>query len=150
MFDIGGWEVFVIAALALIVIGPKELPRVVRNVGRWVAKARSLAREFQTGMEDAAREADLDELRKTANLKSSIERDIRQAGAETKRSIETQMEAPRAAASRPAAPAKPAAAPQPVRREPSAAAPPPGEADEDTVLRGFERGVRGRGYSADD
>ena len=57
MFDIGGWELLVLAALALIIVGPKDLPSLVRNVGRWVAKARGLAREFQQGMEEAARDA---------------------------------------------------------------------------------------------
>ena len=53
-------EIFVIGALALIVVGPKELPGLLRTVGQFAAKARGMAREFQSSMEDAAREADLD------------------------------------------------------------------------------------------
>ena len=60
MLDIGMLELFVIGALALIVVGPKELPGLLRTVGQFVAKARGMAREFQSSMEDAAREADLD------------------------------------------------------------------------------------------
>lgn len=59
MLDIGFMEIFVIGALALIVVGPKDLPGLLRTVGQFVAKARGMAREFQHTMEDAAREADL-------------------------------------------------------------------------------------------
>jgi sec-independent protein translocase protein TatB len=61
MFDIGWSEMMVIAILALIVIGPKDLPRVLKSVSYWVRKARSLAREFQTGVDEMIREADLDD-----------------------------------------------------------------------------------------
>ena len=64
MFDIGWSEMLVILVVALIVIGPKDLPRVARTVGRWVAKGRSMAREFQVAIEDMAREAELDKVKK--------------------------------------------------------------------------------------
>ncbi len=64
MFDIGWSEMAVIALLTLIVIGPRELPRVLRTVGQWVRKAQSLAREFQRGLDDMAREAELDDAKK--------------------------------------------------------------------------------------
>ncbi len=63
MFDIGWSEMAVIALLALLVIGPKELPNLMRNVARWVKKARSLTREFQSGIDDMVREADLEDAR---------------------------------------------------------------------------------------
>jgi sec-independent protein translocase protein TatB len=53
----------VIMLVALIVIGPKDLPRVARNVGRWVGKGRALAREFQNQLEEMAREAELDKVK---------------------------------------------------------------------------------------
>lgn len=59
MLDIGFMELLVIGALALIVVGPKELPGLLRTVGQIVGKARGMAREFQRTMEEAAREADL-------------------------------------------------------------------------------------------
>lgn len=59
MLDIGFMEILVIGALALIVVGPKELPGLLRTVGQYAGKARAMAREFQRTMEDAAREADL-------------------------------------------------------------------------------------------
>jgi len=65
MFDIGWSEMLVIVALAVVVVGPRDIPKVVRTVGQWVRKARSLARDFQGSLEDMAREAELDELKKT-------------------------------------------------------------------------------------
>ena len=56
-------ELLVVAALALIVIGPKDLPRMMRSVGKFVGQARGLAKQFQDSMNDAAREADLQEFR---------------------------------------------------------------------------------------
>lgn len=58
MFDIGWQELIVIGVLALLVVGPKELPGLFRTVGQYVGKARSIAREFQRSMEDAARDVD--------------------------------------------------------------------------------------------
>jgi len=75
MFDLGWSELMVIAVIAIIVIGPKDLPKTLRTIGRWVGKARAVAREFQSSMEDLARESDLDELRK--DLKSTTEFDIK-------------------------------------------------------------------------
>lgn len=62
MLDIGWSELLVIGAVALIVVGPKELPKLLRTVGQFVGKARSMAREFQRSMDEAAREGDLKEL----------------------------------------------------------------------------------------
>ncbi len=59
MLDIGWSEMAVIAFVALIIIGPKELPQVLRSVTHWIRKARSLAREFQSGVDEMVREADL-------------------------------------------------------------------------------------------
>ena len=72
MFDIGWSEMAVIALLTLIVIGPRELPRVMRTVGQWVRKAQSLAREFQRGLDDMAREADLEDAKKLIDTGRSI------------------------------------------------------------------------------
>jgi sec-independent protein translocase protein TatB len=63
MFDIGWPELFLIAAVTLVVVGPKEIPHVLRNVMGWIKKARSLAGEFQSGVDDMVREAELDKLK---------------------------------------------------------------------------------------
>src|SRR3546814_2023005 len=79
MFDIGWSEMAIIAFVALIVIGPKELPRTMKTVAQWMRKARSLTREFQSGIDDIVREAELEDARKAldatrgGNLKRSEE-----------------------------------------------------------------------------
>jgi sec-independent protein translocase protein TatB len=66
MFDFGfGYtEMFVIAVVAIIVIGPKDLPRVLRALGKTVAKMRGMAREFQGHLDSAMKEAGIDEVKK--------------------------------------------------------------------------------------
>jgi sec-independent protein translocase protein TatB len=64
MFDIAWSELALIGAVALIVIGPKDLPKVMRTAGQWARKARLLAGEFQRNVEDMIREAELDEVRR--------------------------------------------------------------------------------------
>ena len=63
MFDIGWDEMALVAVVALIVIGPKDLPVVLRQIGRWTRKARELAGEFQRGVDDMVRESELAELK---------------------------------------------------------------------------------------
>jgi sec-independent protein translocase protein TatB len=67
MFDIGWQELFIVAILAIIVIGPKDLPRAVRTVMSAIRKLRSMAGEFQAGLDEVAREAELDDIRREAN-----------------------------------------------------------------------------------
>lgn len=82
MFDIGWSEMGLILLVALIVIGPKDLPRVARQVGRWSAKARSMAREFQRSLDDMAREAELQDIKaeidklSRTDLRSTIEETV--------------------------------------------------------------------------
>lgn len=64
MFDFSWSELLVIALVALVVIGPKDLPRVLRAAGKWAAKARAVAREFQSSIDQMIRESELDEVRK--------------------------------------------------------------------------------------
>lgn len=67
MFDIGAGELLVIGTVALIAIGPKELPGVLRMVGQTVGKLRRMAGEFRTQFDDAIREADLHDVQKSFN-----------------------------------------------------------------------------------
>jgi sec-independent protein translocase protein TatB len=64
MFDIGWSELLVIGIVALIVIGPKELPSALRTLGQWMGKIRRMAAEFQGQFQDAMREAELADLKK--------------------------------------------------------------------------------------
>ena len=92
MFDIGWSEFALIAVVALIAIGPKELPGVLRMVGQWMGKARKMAAEFQGQFQEAMREAEMADLKKSfdevkeaasgftsGNLMTSLERDVSKA-----------------------------------------------------------------------
>ena len=92
MFDIGWSELLLIAVVALVAIGPKELPGVLRMVGQWIGKARRMAAEFQGQFQEALREAEMadlkksfDEVREAASgfsggkMMSSLQRDVDKA-----------------------------------------------------------------------
>ena len=64
MLDIGWTEILIIAVVALFVVGPKDIPKALRTVGIWVGKLRHLSREFQTTVEDAVRDTELEEVKK--------------------------------------------------------------------------------------
>jgi len=142
MFDIGWSEFVVIAVVALIAIGPKELPGALRTLGQWMGKVRRMAGEFQDQFREAMREAEMADIKKdideaTGKLGSGITdpfKDLHEATewkpAETS-STPPAADAPpappaEAIAAQPAtaAPTEPAAAPA---AEPAAAAPAPSE-----------------------
>lgn len=81
---IGGSELIVIAVVALIVVGPKDLPKLLRQLGRFTAKMRSMADEFRTSFDDMARQSELDDLRKevealrSGNVTTPVIDDIRE------------------------------------------------------------------------
>src|ERR1700759_3599064 len=64
MFGVDSSELAIIAILALIFIGPKDLPKVMRTVGYWVGRARGMARHFTAGVENMVRDAELEEMEK--------------------------------------------------------------------------------------
>ena len=64
MFDIAPTELLLVAFVALVVIGPKDLPKAMRFVGHWVGKARGVARQFRSGFDSMVREAELEEMEK--------------------------------------------------------------------------------------
>ena len=76
MFDIGYSELLMIAVVALVVIGPKDLPNVMRTVGKWVGTARGMARHFRSGLDTMMREAELEEME--AKWKAENERIMRE------------------------------------------------------------------------
>ena len=142
MFDIGWSEMAVIALIALIVIGPKELPKAMRSVAKWARKARSLAREFQSGVDDMIREADLDDARqafdatKTFDIGKALEDTVDPTGslreeakelrdtAQSAGSSETEVEEPGAGETTGGAPPEPEAGEATVVEHPVAIAPP--------------------------
>jgi sec-independent protein translocase protein TatB len=89
MFDIGWSEFVLIAVVALIAIGPKELPGVLRMVGQWMGKARKMAAEFQGQFQEAMREAEMADIKKSfdevkeaasgfagGNIMTSLQKDV--------------------------------------------------------------------------
>ncbi len=75
MFDIGWSELLVIGIVALVVIGPKELPGALRALGQWMAKIRQMAAEFQGQFHEAMREAEVDQLKKDMDEMAAKARD---------------------------------------------------------------------------
>ena len=82
MFDLGWQEFMLIALIALIVVGPKDLPRVIRAVSQGIRRVRGVAREFHSSLEEVAREAELDDIRRQARdlanegLDESLRKDL--------------------------------------------------------------------------
>jgi sec-independent protein translocase protein TatB len=118
MFDISWSEFAIIAVVALIAIGPKELPGVLRMIGQWIGKARKMAAEFQGQFQEAMREAEMADLKKSfdevreaatgfasGNVMTSLQKDVASAlsvdeidkpatGTETASSTEASTAAP--------------------------------------------------------
>jgi sec-independent protein translocase protein TatB len=143
MFDIGWSELLLIGIVALIAIGPKELPGALRTLGQWMGKVRRMASEFQSQFHEAMREAELADLKKEVDEMATkaqsyahfdpiedIRKDIENAASpppaldtpptETPAptstettSVTTTSAAPQPAASEPAPPAEPASTPAP-------------------------------------
>jgi sec-independent protein translocase protein TatB len=145
LFDLGMSELLLIGVVALVFIGPKDLPKALRVAGFWVKKARTLSREFQSSVEQMIREAELDEMRQ--ELKKATEIDLDKEFRQTidpTGSLAESLKPPElpkfSDADLPAAPAH-EAQPQPVEEMPKTeaaepAAPilaPPHEANQDTV-----------------
>jgi sec-independent protein translocase protein TatB len=63
MFDIGWFELFFVIVVAVIVVGPKDLPKMMRSIGRWTGRARAMADQFRRSFEDMARQSELEEMR---------------------------------------------------------------------------------------
>lgn len=64
MFDLSWTHILIVLVVALLVVGPKDLPRMMHTVGKWVGKARSMADQFRKSFDEMTKEAELDELRK--------------------------------------------------------------------------------------
>jgi sec-independent protein translocase protein TatB len=103
MFDISWSEFLLIGIVALIVIGPKELPAVMRTLGQWMRKVRSMASEFQNQFQEAIREAEMADLKKevddlTQDVKNfdplkEVRADLENTGEDVKRSLSSTPEA---------------------------------------------------------
>jgi len=129
MFDLSWSEILVIGTAAIIFIGPKELPGALRTAGQWMAKARSLAREFQNSVDDMIRESELEKIKSevdklgSGDLQKHIENTVDPEG-----EINKALNAPAISLDEPAAPA-PAAALPAAAAAPASPAEPPSPAD---------------------
>jgi sec-independent protein translocase protein TatB len=94
MFDVGWSELVVIAVVALVVIGPKELPGVLRSIGFWMGKVRRMASEFQGQFQEAMREAEMADLKKQVDDLGNTATDLTSYDpvADVKKDIESAFE----------------------------------------------------------
>src|SRR5512143_1265785 len=67
MFDFGWTHILILLVVALVVVGPKDLPKVMRTLGQWAGRARAMADQFRRSFDDMARQSELDELRTEVN-----------------------------------------------------------------------------------
>lgn len=106
----GAPELIIIVILALVVVGPKDLPLMMRKAGRFIGQMRSMARDFQRSFDELGREAEMAELKKEiealkkANPVSEVTNELRAAEADLKRSA---LDKPHPRAAAPAKPAMP-------------------------------------------
>ncbi len=77
MFDVGWSEILVVAIVAIVVVGPKDLPKFLRAAGRVVRQVRQMAREFQGGIEEFIREAELDDVKNSIHHVSNYDPEAR-------------------------------------------------------------------------
>jgi sec-independent protein translocase protein TatB len=75
MFDLGWSEMLVVLVIAIVVVGPKDLPKAVASISRYIRKARSMARDFQSGMDQLAKDTEFDEIQK--EMKKATDFDIK-------------------------------------------------------------------------
>ena len=96
MFDIGWSELLVIAVVAIVVIGPKDLPRAMRVVGQWTGRMKRMAREFQNQFNEALREAELDDVKKDVEAIGKIDplADVRKEMAKVDASVRSDLDKP--------------------------------------------------------
>ncbi|HEY2032720.1 MAG TPA: Sec-independent protein translocase protein TatB [Rhizomicrobium sp.] len=87
MFDLSWSHILIFLVVALVVVGPKDMPRLLRMVGQWVGKARAMANEFRKSFDEMARQSELDELRQEIeNLRR--ERPLSELEAEMNKPVE--------------------------------------------------------------
>ncbi len=123
---IGGFEVVIIALVALIVVGPKDLPMLMRKVGQFLGRARKMAAEFRASFDDMARQSELDDLRKEVEAlrtgqMAPIDKDTKATFADIKKGL---YEPPAPPPGKPTALTQTPPMTEPTLAEPDAPAPP--------------------------
>lgn len=118
--SLGFQEIVLLGIIALVVVGPKDLPLLLRKIGMWTAKLRGMAQEFRTGFDELARQAELDELRKEVDALRRTT-DLRSIGADMTKPLGT-LESYAGISPPPPAPAPVVAETPPESEPPSGAA----------------------------
>jgi len=118
MFDIGWSELLVIAVVAIVVVGPKDLPKLMRSFGHYAGKLRRAASDFQRQFEEAMRESEVEEVRKAIE---SVRTET--PSLDLKASIDKPIMLPKPPPAEPAAKAKPARKRGPAKPKPASAKP---------------------------
>ena len=113
MFDIGWSELLVIGVVAIVVVGPKELPRLMRTFGHYLGKVRHMAADFQRQFEEAVRDSEIDEVRKAMQDFHAQASDVNLRGTVDKPLMMPKPAEPAPAAAEVAEAALPAAKPKP-------------------------------------
>jgi sec-independent protein translocase protein TatB len=108
MFDIGWSELLVIAVVAIVVVGPKDLPKLMRGFGHYAGKLRRAASDFQRQFEEAMRESEIEEVRKAIESAQAAPLDL---DAPSDKPVMLPKPATTAAPAKPKPPAKPPAKP---------------------------------------
>ena len=122
MFDVAPTELLLVVVVALVVIGPKDLPKAMRFVGKWMGKARGMARHFRSGLDTMMREAELEELEKQwREQNDAIMREF------------PRIDDDAGAASAPPAPATTGSSSEPTATGPTETAPTDGDIDQDAA-----------------
>ncbi len=105
MFDLFSWShILILLTVALVVVGPKDLPRLMNMAGKWVGKARNMANEFKKSFDDMARQSELDELRaeieklKADDPVADVTRDLNHEIQRTLNPVDTGVQSPAAVA----------------------------------------------------
>lgn len=126
MFDIGASELLLVAVVAIVVIGPKDMPAALRQAGRWIGKARRMSTHFRTGLDAMVREAEMEDMEKKWKAQNEKVMRMHPQGGPPEAAQTGAYPSPPAQPS-PAA-AEPAAAPAPASAEGAAPAAPASKA----------------------
>lgn len=94
MFDLSWTELLVVALVAILIVGPKDLPKALRAIGRWSGKAKRMARDFRRQFDEALREAELDTIKKEVESVGKIDpvADMRKEVREIEAGIKTDLD----------------------------------------------------------
>jgi sec-independent protein translocase protein TatB len=142
MFDLGWSELLLVAVLAIIFIGPKDLPRLMRTLGQYTARMKAMAREFQQSFEELARESELEDLRREiSELRNHATKPLEDIRKNIETNVDAAMAQPAKAAATETAPAPLAVSEEAPEKTSEAAADAHGDGSADESAGGGKAGT---------